>query len=348
MKRLLSFCWLLSISCFLGCTNNNSTSSTGGSNGSIAGGTKEPPGDTGTQAQTLSENPLSSICQNLAGDLYVSSSGGKLLTSTDGTSFTVLDETKRNLSSAFCERQSTGTTAIWFAGTQGAILRYDGTDLSTETSGTTSNLNALFGTDIANIYAVGENGTVVHWDGISWSNQTSSTTQNLYGVSGQNSQSGVFIVGANKTVLKLTPPSSTWISVSNLPSDIPSDTRLNSIWVDPSSGEIFVVGNAGAILHGFPEGTSWEKQTSGTSLDLLFIHGSSKFQILAVGKESIILSYDGTTWTKQTSSLDSTFNLNGVFSNSATDAFAVGANGTSTDSTGVILRLTASGWSKIL
>lgn len=227
-------------------------------------------------------------------------------------------------------------------------MKYDGSNITEETSSTTEDLNSAFGTDTSNIYAVGKNGAIIHWNGTSWSVQTTPTTDNLFGVGGRSSQTNVFVVGANRTLLR-NPNSSTWTAVGSLPSNVQTDTQLNAIWEDPlASGTIFVVGDAGTIMKGTSNGTVWEKQESGTSKDLLAVHGTSSTNVIAVGEDGIILAFDGVSWSQQTNPTDDQSLLQGVFMVSSSQAFAVGAQSTASNATGVILGLTNSTWQQTL
>jgi hypothetical protein len=58
---------------------------------------------------------------------------------------------------------------LWAAGEQGTVLHFDGAEWHTQTTGTVSTLNAIFGISPNDIWAVGEHGTVLHFDGSGWS-----------------------------------------------------------------------------------------------------------------------------------------------------------------------------------
>ncbi|OJY31501.1 MAG: hypothetical protein BGO98_15815 [Myxococcales bacterium 68-20] len=58
---------------------------------------------------------------------------------------------------------------LWAAGSNGAILHYDGATWHTESSGTNVTLRAIFGFSSNDIWAAGDEGTVLHFDGKSWS-----------------------------------------------------------------------------------------------------------------------------------------------------------------------------------
>ncbi len=65
------------------------------------------------------------------------------------------------------------------------------------TSGTTEDLNRVWGTSADDIFAVGRNGTVLHYDGTSWTPMQSGTTEILRGVWGASS-SDVFAAGGGR------------------------------------------------------------------------------------------------------------------------------------------------------
>jgi hypothetical protein len=80
--------------------------------------------------------------------------------------------------------------------------------------------------------------------------------------------------------------------------------QLLGIWVTPDDKEVFAVGNAGTIVHRKADG-SWENMSSGTSLYLMQVRGSSAKDVYAIGQkpdcdgcEGVILHYDGTIWSE--------------------------------------------------
>ena len=103
---------------------------------------------------------------------------------------------------------------------------YDGNgfaaDWSAMTSGTTNNLNGLWGSSGSDVFAVGDSGTILHYDGTAWSAVPSPTTDNLNGIWG-NSATHAFAVGDNGTILQY--DGLNWLTV-------PSTTtnNLNSVW----------------------------------------------------------------------------------------------------------------------
>ena len=191
-----------------------------------------------------------------------------------------------------------------------------------QTSGTARQLNGVWGTGPADVFAVGANGTILHStnDGGSWTAQTSGTPQALNGVWGSSS-TNIFAVGANGTILQSTNDGGAWGVLTS-----GSTQALDAVWGD-SLSDIFAVGANGTILHSSNDGSSWSAQTSGVTTALDGIWGSSSTDIFAVGANGVILhsNNDGATWTAQSSGVATT--LDGVWGSSSTDIFAVGAGG---------------------
>ena len=70
----------------------------------------------------------------------------------------------------------------------------EGADWSAMTSGTTYDLNSIWGSSGTDVFAVGDSGIIVHYDGVDWSIMGSGATYNLNGVWG-SSGTDVFTVG---------------------------------------------------------------------------------------------------------------------------------------------------------
>ena len=73
-------------------------------------------------------------------------------------------------------------------------------DWSAMTSGTTNNLNGVWGSSGSDVFAVGDSGTILHYDGTAWSAVASPTANNLNSVWG-SSATDAFAVGDNGTIL---------------------------------------------------------------------------------------------------------------------------------------------------
>ncbi|MBU4301968.1 MAG: hypothetical protein KKE56_04310, partial [Actinobacteria bacterium] len=63
------------------------------------------------------------------------------------------------------------STHVWAVGVGGAILFYDGTALTRQSSGTTYNLFGVHALDATHVWAVGDAGTILFYNGTSWVQQ---------------------------------------------------------------------------------------------------------------------------------------------------------------------------------
>ena len=105
---------------------------------------------------------------------------------------------------------------------------------------------------------------------------------------------------------------------------------LVSVW-GTSHDDVFAVGwnwpaNAAAVLHF--DGASWSHMTSGEGKFTLWsVSGTSPSDVFAVGEggeETVILRYDGDSWSVMPAPLDLGFALRGVWAGSVSNVYAVG------------------------
>ena len=205
-------------------------------------------------------------------------------------------------------------THVFAVGKSGAILRYDGTSWSSMTSATTNDLYGIWGTGSTNIFAVGKSGTILRYDGTSWSSMASGTTVDLYGIWGTG-RANTFAVGKSGTILRYD-----GISWSSMVSATAAD--LYGIW-GTGSANILTVGKSGTILR--YDGTFWSSMTSGTSADIHGIWGANNTNILAVGNSGNVLHYDGSSWSAVSSG--TTANLNSIWGADSTHIYVAGESG---------------------
>jgi RHS repeat-associated protein len=220
----------------------------------------------------------------------------------------------------FLDRLTSDTGAIAPGGGSDSNIWYP------MSSGTTSALEAVWGSSSSNVFAVGRNNTIVHYDGSAWTSM-SGATHWLYGVWG-SSPSDVFAVGWAGTIDHYN--GSSWTAMSS-----PTSYQLMGVW-GSSSSDVFAVGAGGTIVH--YNGTSWSTMTSGTTVDLHAIWGTSSSNVFVVGNSGKILRYNGTSWSTMTSG--TTNDLYGVWGSSGSDVFAVGGSST-------ILHYNGSAWSQM-
>ena len=205
---------------------------------------------------------------------------------------------------------------VWVVGDSGTILYYNGSTWTAQTSGTSSNLNAVWGSSANSVWAVGASGTILFWDGTTWAAQNSGISTSISAVWGASSTT-VWAGGSGGTILTTTNGGTTWSTQATVASVVLSiwGTATNSVWAVGTSGGIF-----------FYNGATWATQISGTTVNLAAVWGTAANSIWAVGVNGTILfSNNGTTWAAQTS--NTSFNLTSVWGTAANSVWAVGANG---------------------
>jgi hypothetical protein len=258
---------------------------------------------------------------------------------------------------------STSPTNAWAVGayfpgatSQTLIEHYDGstwTQVSSPNVGTDAdNLYGVRATSPTNAWAVGTDagpsffrGLVEHYDGTSWSIQPSAGGDDefLYGVGATSSTNAWAVGGSGGGSYSEHYDGTSWKSVS-----VPgTNGQLYGVTLPTSSGAWAVGAQSSApsktlIVH--YNGTKWKLVTSPnpstTDNALTGVSNNSPSDIWAVGywgnnkgaERTLILHYDGTSWTKVSSpNRGSTSNiLNSVKAVSSTDVWAVGASGYNT------------------
>jgi hypothetical protein len=171
---------------------------------------------------------------------------------------------------------------VFAVGNGGTILHYDGAAWSAKASPTVNNLNSIWGSLPTHVFAVGDNGTILHYDGTTWSTQASPVTNKLNSVWGF-SDLYAYAVGDDGALLFY---NGTWTS------PMPPGTftvNLNAVW-GLSGSDVFVVGDGGTIAHfgGSPPGGFMD---SGTTQNLYDVWGGSGADVFAVGANGTILHY---------------------------------------------------------
>jgi hypothetical protein len=201
--------------------------------------------------------------------------------------------------------------------TQGKCV--DKTSWVAVTSGTTQGLYGVWGSSSSDVWAVGDSGTILHYQGGKWSSVTSGTTDDLNAVFGM-SAAKIWAVGAGGTILHYNGLgwSAQTSGVSN---------NLFGIWGSTATGDLYVVGGAGTILHCDTSSSSatWSKMTSGTSLALRAVWGTTADKVWAVGAGGTVLHHDGTSWTGEAGG--GPYGHNAIWGSSTSFIRAVGVNG---------------------
>ncbi len=207
---------------------------------------------------------------------------------------------------------------IFCVGDNGTIVTSsNGTNRTTQDSGTNLNLNAVWGGAINNVFSVGDTNKVSHYDGQDWlpvnvGGAVARDLQDVWGhVSGSTTR--VYAVGTLGRILSFN--GTDWISRDE------GNQNLRGVW-GASPNDIFVVGDQGTILHF--DGQSWKPQASGMQSNLNSVWGTSPRSVFAVGDEGVILWYNGETWLRMQSNAPLTATFTAVWGTSHCSMYAVG------------------------
>ena len=228
-------------------------------------------------------NDLYSVWGRDCSNIYAVGAGGTILRSADsGDSWTPLTSGTSVTLYGIWARWSNST--IYAVGAGGTILlsTNNGDTWTPMTSNTTYDLRGVWGvlqSTTLHVYAVGANGTIRHSTGGGpWNTEASGTTWTLNAVCG-GSWSNIYAVGDVGTILH-SDGSTTWTTMT-------SNTYHSLRSVCFPSGQPYAVGTGGAIVH--YDGSSWAVQASGTTRTLNGVHGSSIYNVYAVGDQGVIL-----------------------------------------------------------
>jgi hypothetical protein len=220
---------------------------------------------------------------------------------------------------------SFGTNDTWVAGVNATIQHFTGT-WTTTPSPATHTLFMFWGATNNDIWLVGRSCDAVRWQGSSWAATSipgCSGNQDLLSING-SSASNVWATGFSGAIAQYTGSWTThsfsnddyWDSWVVDASDVTIVGTLGAIvhWngsimaaetsgvsvtlaaiTSPATGEYWVVGGSGTILH--KVGTAgWTTVASPTTMFLYDVLAVSPTDIWAVGSGGVILHGDGTSW----------------------------------------------------
>jgi photosystem II stability/assembly factor-like uncharacterized protein len=204
-----------------------------------------------------------------------------------------------------------------------AIAHAATTSWSSQSSGTTNELDGVGCASMTICYSVGVTGTIVATTdgGSTWRSQSSGTTNNMNGVACTDTLT-CYAVGDAGTILVTTNGGSTWISQTSGTTQI-----LYDIACFPGTSTCYVVGNAGTILVTTNGGSTWTPQTSGTTIKLKGVACPNVNTCYAVSDTSAIVSTKngGSSWSSQ--SITPTNKLKEVACTDTLTCYVVGDTG---------------------
>ena len=178
---------------------------------------------------------------------------------------------------------------VWFVGTGGTILQWDGSKLTRQVSGTTANLQGIFGPDGQNLWAVGDSGTILRYNGTSWAAVTSGTTAHLNAVHGRSANS-IVVVGSSGTVL-------TWNGTAFASALLAGAPELLGVSVS-GDGSGWIVAQSGALFRSVAG--AWSLANAGGFLARpnydVWNFSLSSAAMVGGNSRSVRSRWNGTTW----------------------------------------------------
>ena len=177
----------------------------------------------------------------------------------------------------------------WIVGDQGKIIHTStGISWKDQNSGVTTDLYGVYFIDSLNGWAVGNYGVILRTTdgGQNWQSQQITATEAFYDVEFVTNLRG-WIVGSNGTILSTNDGGQTWDSEK-----YSSDDLYSVHFYSPDNG--WAVGENGLILYW--NGSKWNKENSGTELNLYGVYAERYDNVWAVGDNGIILHKSGSSW----------------------------------------------------
>jgi len=195
-----------------------------------------------------------------------------------------------------------------------SVQHWNGTSWSAMETAGACYLRAIWGSSASDVYAASNSGIIWHYNGSAWSSTDLTDYPPLTSIWGLSS-SLIYAAGEGTDVYRFDGIS--WAVDSSAPS---GSEHFFGIW--GVSGEVFVVGQVGRILH-YEAG--WEDMSLGTTTTLKAVWGSSTTDVFAVGWGGTLLHGYPAHWTATNITTEA---LNDVWGSGPFGVFAVGDNGT--------------------
>lgn len=211
----------------------------------------------------------------------------------------------------------------WAVGNEGLIMRWNGTNWSTEPSPTNHNLLAISMNTPTDGWAVGTS-VILHWDGITWTDIANPSSEALRSINMVSNNLG-WATGDAGRIIRWN--GSQWLQETTPITN--ADISLRSVKM-LSSTEGWAVGGA---LNSFPgtrtilrwDGNNWSIFSSVTAFRFLALSFSSSSSGVAVGSGGDAAIWNGTDWI--TKNLPSQNQADSVVSISSSNAWAVNVKG---------------------
>jgi photosystem II stability/assembly factor-like uncharacterized protein len=233
--------------------------------------------------------------------------GGTVMRTSNGTTWT------RDIFGFQSELTSIASTAteVWAVGDAGAMLRYDGSPWTPQSSGRNAPLRAVSAADASNVWAAGASGTLLRYsaDTRAWSPVTlpGQPPPTMYGVAAV-SASEAYAVGSGGALFKWNGTS--WGALSS-----GTGSDLYAVCA-PAPGRAIVVGSSGLVLR--VQGSTVTASSGGTASPLRALWCPSASEQWAAGDSGIVVRDTGTGFAPFASQPGTTATIGGIWGTSAT------------------------------
>ncbi|BDQ02995.1 glucosyl transferase [Ignavibacterium sp.] len=165
----------------------------------------------------------------------------------------------------------------------------------------TGAINKLWGSSSEDLYAVGNNGNIAHWDGVRWRKIESGTTLNINDIwgdynSAESDYEIIFIaaqqfVGPERNIYRIVDKSVEKLSTLNI-----NQGSIHGIWFK-TGRKYYVVGNGIYTTNNVNYGSFWDASLINlTPYYTYAIRGSALNNVLICGSFGELLHYNGFTW----------------------------------------------------
>lgn len=179
-----------------------------------------------------------------------------------------------------------GAKDVWFGGTVGTLIHWDGAVFSATRLGVSDAIESMWGSSATDAWAVGERGLRVHFDGKAWTVVQQGQPSVHYRAVHGSGPSDVLVVGDGGVTEHFN--GSQWSPMA------PCSSDLRAVFAT-SPGDAWRAGLSGAIEHW--NGAAWSATSSGSSGTIGGLWATDATHVWAVDATRGVLLGDGASWT---------------------------------------------------